>query len=50
MTLVGSIGQGVCAYLFVGIFDYTASYPLVFLLGGAAMASGALIFGITKRT
>ena len=49
MTLVGSIGQGVCAYLFVGIFDYTGSYLIVFLLGGAAMAAGALIFAITKR-
>jgi MFS family permease len=43
MTLIGSIGQGLGGYLLVALFDATGSYAAIFLIGSAAMASGALI-------
>lgn len=43
MTLVGGIGQGIGGYLLVALFDATGSYTAVFMVGGAAMAAGAVI-------
>ena len=48
MTLIGSIGQAIGGYLLVGLFDFTGSYPLVFLIGGIAMAGGAVISAFIK--
>ena len=48
MTLIGSIGQALGGYLLVGLFDLTGSYALVFLIGAAAMASGAIISAFIK--
>ena len=43
MTLIGSIGQGLGGYLLVALFDATGSYAAIFLIGGAAMAGGAVV-------
>ena len=48
MTLIGSIGQAMGGYFLVGLFDLTGSYSLVFLIGAAAMASGAIISAFIK--
>lgn len=49
MTLIGGIGQGAGGYLLVALFDATGSYAAIFLIGGAAMAAGAVISATIER-
>ena len=43
MILAGGVAQAVAGYLLVALFEITESYVPVFLIGGAAMAVGAII-------
>jgi predicted MFS family arabinose efflux permease len=43
MALTSGMFQAAGGYLFVTLFDRSGSYSAVFLIGGAAMATGALI-------
>ncbi|MEE2970956.1 MAG: YbfB/YjiJ family MFS transporter [Pseudomonadota bacterium] len=43
MALTSGVLQAIGGYAYVMLFDYTASYPLIFLIGAGAMALGALI-------
>ena len=42
MTLISGIGQAIGGYAYVTLFTMAQSYTPIFLLGGAAMALGAL--------
>ena len=42
MALVGGIAQVVAGYSLVALFELTGSYVPIFLIGGAAMAVGAV--------
>ena len=43
MALVGGVAQAIAGYLLVALFDLTGSYVPIFLIGGAAMAIGAVV-------
>ena len=43
MALVGGVAQAIAGYLLVALFDITGSYVPIFLIGGAAMAIGAVV-------
>ncbi len=43
MSLISGIAQAAGGYAYVALFDLVRSYAPIFLLGGAAMASGAAI-------
>ena len=56
MALTSGVFQAIGGYAYVFLFDATGDYTLVFLLGGGAMALGALISllpagtGVTDRS
>ena len=43
MALVGGIAQVIAGYLLVALFEIAGSYVPIFLIGGAAMATGAIV-------
>ena len=43
MMLTSGVFQAVGGYVYVTLFDFTENYILIFLIGGSAMALGALI-------
>jgi hypothetical protein len=43
MALTSGVFQAVGGYAYVMLFDFSGSYPALFLIGGGAMALGALI-------
>ena len=43
MALVGGVAQAIAGYLLVALFDLTGSYVPIFLIGGTAMAIGAVV-------
>ena len=49
MALTSGVFQAIGGYAYVALFDATGDYAAVFLLGGGAMAAGALISLIPGR-